>query len=67
MPSEQQKLYSMHQSLSKMCKFEDWSVSGQRENGLKEHGNKIIVKKNHLICRILVGSVFRSTIKAVKA
>ena len=38
MHSEQQNLYSKHQSLSQIYKFEDWSVSGQEEYGLKNMG-----------------------------
>ena len=73
MHSEQQKLYFKHQSMSKICKFEDWSVSGQKDNGLKEHGTSIIVMKNDCFFLFfffffffLVGFVFRSTIKVVK-
>ena len=39
-------------------------MSGQKENGLKEHGTLIIVMKIPC-CLILVGSVFRSTINVV--
>ena len=49
MHSEQQKLYFMLQSMSQICQFEDWSVSGQKEYGLKEHGTLIIVTKNRFV------------------
>ena len=54
MHSEQQKLYSKHQGMcmSQICKFEDSSVSGQKEHGLKELGALITVMKIH--CSVLL-------------
>ena len=31
--------------MSQICQFDDWSVSGQKEYGLSEHGTLIIVIK----------------------